>query len=304
MNIKEKLLKKHFHILEKYAFAVRSLFLPKITLSISGKKNGTITLFNDKHWIFMNSQKCMVDFGEWVSIRGEIKLFDHWLVTNDNGKTFLSHLIKLELIKSGFNFEFGNVSSESFENTKIAFDAPRLESRDSDFLEYLPKGGVVAELGVETGSYAKKILEINRPKELHLVDVWDSIPDPWPSLEEQKKNYQNINKLFDPEIQNGMLIVHKGDDLLYLNAFPDGYFDWIYIDTTHSYEQTLSELEISSKKVKRDGYICGHDFVDNEFGRRSRFGVIPAVYDFTRKSKWKIANLTNDKNPTYILQRK
>ena len=39
-------------------------------------------------------------------------------------------------------------------------------------LELLPKGGTVAELGVDNGDFSQKILSINQPEKLYLVDFW------------------------------------------------------------------------------------------------------------------------------------
>jgi hypothetical protein len=215
--------------------------------------------------------------------------------------TFWSYKTKLELISA--KWKFRKFNPKPIENIKSAFSAKRFESREIDFLEWLPKGGKVAELGVETGAFAKKIIQINKPRELHLVDVWDTVPDPWPSREEQVVNYDKILGDFSSEIQRGGVVVHKGDDLDYMRSFPDQYFDWVYIDTSHSFEQTLRELEICDNKVKSNGYICGHDYVDNEFGRRSGFGVIQAVNHFTRHSPWRLIILTNEVESTFVLKK-
>lgn len=302
MSIKNKIIKKHFDLLKSYEFQVRHKFVDKRIYSASGVVAGKITLFADKKWILEDKFKFTID-GEWSSSSGEIKILDHWLVTNDNGNTFFSHLLKLELINSGFNYAFGNSSSKVFENARNAYEVPRFKSRDTDFLEWIPKNGIVAELGVETGTYAKKIFEITKPKELHLVDVWDSISDPWPSREQQSENYTQILQTFEAAISKRQIIVNKGDDISYLLSLPDNYLDWIYIDSSHAYEHTLQELITSDLKVKPGGFICGHDYVDNQFGRRSGFGVIKAVNQFINTSDWRLIYLTEDREPTFVLKK-
>ena len=37
--------------------------------------------------------------------------------------------------------------------------------------------------------------------------------------------------------------------------FKDDYFDWIYIDTDHSYPTTIGELEAYAPKIKENGII-------------------------------------------------
>ena len=39
-------------------------------------------------------------------------------------------------------------------------------------LQLLPMAGKVAEIGVATGAFSSKILELNQPKILHLIDYW------------------------------------------------------------------------------------------------------------------------------------
>ena len=42
-----------------------------------------------------------------------------------------------------------------------------------DLLQFLPKGGVVAEIGVAEGGFSKKILNATSPQTLHLIDPWE-----------------------------------------------------------------------------------------------------------------------------------
>ena len=46
------------------------------------------------------------------------------------------------------------------------------EKKRENFLNILPKNSIGAELGVLKGEFTKHILEIVRPKELHLIDLW------------------------------------------------------------------------------------------------------------------------------------
>jgi hypothetical protein len=39
-------------------------------------------------------------------------------------------------------------------------------------LERLPQGGIVAEVGVAEGEFSRAILQRNRPRRLHLIDLW------------------------------------------------------------------------------------------------------------------------------------
>ena len=48
------------------------------------------------------------------------------------------------------------------------------ESRHRDFLlEKLPANSIGAEIGVHRGEFASHILEVVKPKKLHLIDPWE-----------------------------------------------------------------------------------------------------------------------------------
>ena len=44
----------------------------------------------------------------------------------------------------------------------------------SELLYRLRSGGVAAEIGAAFGDFTPEIMEKNKPKQLHLIDAWDS----------------------------------------------------------------------------------------------------------------------------------
>ncbi|QLL84250.1 class I SAM-dependent methyltransferase [Aeromonas caviae] len=76
----------------------------------------------------------------------------------------------------------------------------------------------------------------------------------------------------------------------YLNS----RFDWIYIDTTHSYELTRDELHGYANKIKPDGIIAGHDYMQGNWHAQCRYGVIEAVHEFCVTKNYRIRYLTMD----------
>lgn len=159
-----------------------------------------------------------------------------------------------------------------------------LASREQ-LMELLPKGGIVAELGVDYGDFSRKILDINQPSKLHLVDVWQSERYP-------EKLFYEVSSNFKSEINDGNVVINRGFSTEVVNQFPDEYFDWIYIDTVHDYKITKSELELYRHKVKKGGIIAGHDFIIGEIDVPWKYGVIEAVYDFCNTYGWEIIYVT------------
>ncbi|WP_084454722.1 class I SAM-dependent methyltransferase [Algoriphagus terrigena] len=175
----------------------------------------------------------------------------------------------------------------------------RLLATREQLLSLLPTNGVVAELGVDHGDFSQKILDINQPTKLHLVDVWKSKRYP-------EELFYKVNKKFEVEIKTGKVEINRGLSTEVVKDFPDKYFDWIYIDTAHSYSVTNSELETYLPKMKLGGIIAGHDFTVGEIDVPWKYGVIEAVYEFCSKRRWEIVYLTMERgiSPSFAIKAK
>jgi hypothetical protein len=164
-------------------------------------------------------------------------------------------------------------------------------------LENLPKGGVAAEIGVATGDFAADVLRTNKPALLHLIDAWD------------RPRYRAVRTFvesrFSEQIGAANVRVHVGLSTQVLESFEDGYFDWVYVDTDHSYETTLSELTICNRKLKPDGRLAGHDFSKGNPVRCLPYGVIDACHEFCVRDNWAYEYLTldNDGDFSFCLKR-
>lgn len=166
-----------------------------------------------------------------------------------------------------------------------------------ELLNLMPKNGVVVELGVDKGDFSQQILSMNNPRKLHLVDAWES-----ERYSEAKRN--SVVQRYSNFILDGIVQIDVGYSTGVGKKYPDEYFDWVYIDTDHSYETTRDELLIYSKKVKKGGIIAGHDFIANSKGSLAKYGVVEAVYEFCYKNNWEIIYLTMemDDNPSFAIK--
>ena len=173
----------------------------------------------------------------------------------------------------------------------------RLLASREVLLEHLPQGGIVAEIGVDEGRFSRSILDLNRPEKLHLVDLWGS-------KRYGKAKQRGVEEQFAREIETGRVTLHVGYSTEVANHFNDHYFDWIYIDTSHSYKVTIAELEAYRTKVKPGGIIAGHDYVICNWNGMVRYGVIEAVYEFCSRHDWEILWLTTEitDNPSFAIR--
>jgi hypothetical protein len=184
-----------------------------------------------------------------------------------------------------------------------------------ELLQAMPKGGLVAEVGVNQGNFSRRILDIVQPGRLHLIDPWVHQDIPlWKGTTDEAHldNLRDVQRRLQPHIFRRRVIVHQGFSLDVLPLFPDYYFDWVYLDGDHRFETVRAELDLCGRKVKPDGLILGHDFIKHDPYPpevRKRLGVVPAVMDFCANSDWKLVFQTPDQPrgskqcPTFVLQR-
>jgi hypothetical protein len=189
------------------------------------------------------------------------------------------------------------------ETPKVVLEArhianSRLLPSRRDLLAPLPKGGVIAELGVNEGDFSAQILEICQPRELHLVDIWGS--DRY-----HGGLFERVTRRFQPQIDAGVVHIHRMLSLEAADRFEDETFDMVYIDTVHDYVNTRDELRSYAPKVKSDGLLAGHDYSMGNWVAAWRYGVIEAVHEFVRDHSWEIAALTVNypEGPSFALRR-
>ncbi len=125
----------------------------------------------------------------------------------------------------------------------------------------LPHDGWVAEIGVDYGVFSEKILELNKPKWLWLVDCWTNQDasvyghDPANNEDSFKMGqYEQVKEKFDGK----RVTVVRGYSNEAAQMFKDSSLDWIHIDANHL--QARQDIEAWWDKVKSGGWIMGHDY--------------------------------------------
>jgi hypothetical protein len=173
-------------------------------------------------------------------------------------------------------------------------DTPLQKERAEMLTRFLPRNSVGAEIGVFRGEFSATIIRAIEPRELHLVDPWDiaygaNYPN-WGDYTEHgalttaRAFAETVSRTTSDH--KTKVIVVKDFSAAWLAKMPDGYFDWVYLDSTHTYDDTKQELALSARKVKPEGVICGHDF---EIRRDElHHGVFRAVIEFVRQGEYEL----------------
>ena len=81
--------------------------------------------------------------------------------------------------------------------------------------------------------------------------------------------------------QTEILIEHS---TTFLSRMPDHHFDWVYLNSTHSYEGTRDELQLLRSKLKPGGILAGDD--SHERPDHLHSGVAQAVKDAIARGEY------------------
>ncbi|UCG53510.1 MAG: class I SAM-dependent methyltransferase [Candidatus Latescibacterota bacterium] len=136
----------------------------------------------------------------------------------------------------------------------------RLEKR-IEFLERseFPRGGIIVEIGVRYGLFSELLLEHLKPERFYLIDPWknDGL-DPGESRDNIRLEgeFRSCVARFRGRVPK--VLRAKSADAAF--SFADEDFDFVYIDGNHTYEFVLLDCLLWWPKVKKGGFLAGHDY--------------------------------------------
>lgn len=135
----------------------------------------------------------------------------------------------------------------------------------------LPDNCKVCEVGVADGIsalyLATRLHELGKKFKLYMVDNLD-----YGKYIQLCSIYQNI-------IKSGLgefIEVVPYDTLEAATMFNHGYLDFVFIDSSHLYNETKAEIAIWYNKVKDKGILSGHDYNSDEV-KRAVDEMIPTI---------------------------
>ncbi len=150
--------------------------------------------------------------------------------------------------------------------------------RRAEILKYARPEGIGAEIGVFKGRFSEVLASRLRPRKLFLVDPWwkvfgDRYPD-WGKFTdygrlETKAAYDAAVRSVHQyrESCNIEFVVERSQEFL---RFYDGRpFDWVYLDSSHAYDETCEELSLIAAKLAPNGVIMGDDLAARSESRSS-----------------------------------
>lgn len=186
-----------------------------------------------------------------------------------------------------------------------------------------PYPEVAVEVGSFKGEFAKEICKV-WDGTLYMVDVWRGLGDEYMDA----SNHNIHTSAYADAMQNikgfeDRAVMIRADSALGSNMFPDDYLDFVYIDANHAYNFVKEDIRLWYPKVKKGGYLIGHDYIDIDWyndpnfmpNKKDKhiysnngfyfgvFGVNPAVDEFCEKNGYTLS-VTKEWFGTWMIQKK
>lgn len=134
----------------------------------------------------------------------------------------------------------------------------------------LPDNCNIAEIGVADGRsalfLAYRLRSIGKSFNLYMIDNCDY------GKEEQRHTI--TGNIILSGIRNIRFLEMSSLDASC--KFPDGLFDFVFIDASHLYEETKADVRLWSHKVKDGGILSGHDYYCCEGVKAAVDEIIPS----------------------------
>lgn len=191
-----------------------------------------------------------------------------------------------------------------------------------EILDQVPNGKGI-EVGTFKGELSKEILTMWAGT-LYMLDVWRPLDDEYID----SSNHGNFK---DGVYADAMANISGLEDRAVMirctsevgsDIFSDESLDFAYIDANHAYDFVKQDIELWWPKVKKGGWLCGHDFLkidwwndpnfyangidkhiwSNEF-YHGLFGVNPAVEEFCKETG-NNAYITNEFFGSWFVRKK
>lgn len=116
----------------------------------------------------------------------------------------------------------------------------------------LPSDSIVVELGVARGEFSEQLLQSDRILMLYSIDIWAD------RGHDDLEYKQAVNRL-SPYANRNVIIRKRFADAV--SSFADSFFDLVYIDGyAHEGQDNGKTLTDWWPKVRRGGYLAGHDY--------------------------------------------
>ena len=176
------------------------------------------------------------------------------------------------------------------------------ETRNEMVRELIPLGSVICEIGVFKGDFAHELHKLG-PKHLFLCDPWNNGLSYSRDHDGQNGNIYHASSLYEHVLalfaQEFNVSIHREKSETFIPKLAAASLDAAYVDGDHSYQAVKADLHALYPKIKKGGFLMGHDY---EFNPNKAphdlepmtLEVARAVNEFCQERNLKICAKTND----------
>jgi hypothetical protein len=172
-------------------------------------------------------------------------------------------------------------------------DDARLFADRADMVRALaPSGGVVAEVGVGLGDFSALLLEFTEPSSFVAIDTFQlhELPELWgrPTSEqfEGLTHAEFYRRRFAERAEQ--VVIEQGASWDALARYPDGHFDFVYVDAGHDYESVTADAAAAAAKTREGGLLIFNDYVMFDHMTASPYGVVQGVNELVVSTGWPV----------------
>ena len=157
---------------------------------------------------------------------------------------------------------------------------------------YAKRGGIGAEIGVFRGHFSEVLLNELAPKRLFLVDAWELQGSSFGWSDAYTCHDTLTPEFARREAELRSALYPSTSVAIVKSWFPDceadfdEQLDWIYLDTSHFFENTRKELLAAARLIAPAGVIMGDDWQSQV--THPHHGVFRAVTEFTKNEPFEI----------------
>lgn len=125
-----------------------------------------------------------------------------------------------------------------------------------------------AEIGVYQGVMSERLLTSIPGLTLYMIDSWaETTDDPDENIIERyydKSEYNYHIATTTVEHFGDRARIYRRCSLSMVEFFEDNSLDFVYIDADHRYESVKADIIAWLPKVKKNGWLCGHDYGEKQ----------------------------------------
>jgi hypothetical protein len=161
------------------------------------------------------------------------------------------------------------------------------------------KGLAICEVGVGIGGFSRFLIDHMKPGKFVAIDLFDLHTKPllWGKPPTALFGSRTHRGFYEETFAyaRGIMSVREGLSHECLAECPDAYFDILYIDAGHTYEDVVRDAAAGASKVKQNGLLVFNDYTLHDHLGEAEYGVIQAVNELIVATDWKVVGFSLQK---------